>query len=370
MPPAPQADRLDSLDAFRGFAIAGMILVNNPGSWAHLYPPLRHAEWHGWTPTDLVFPFFLFIVGVAMTFSFARRLEGGDRRSLYASVVRRTLILFALGLLLSAFPTFELSGLRVAGVLQRIAVVYLLASLLVLNLSRRGLAWAAAVLLVGYWAAMALVPVPGSGSGDLTPEGNLAAWVDRLLLPGRLWKETWDPEGLFSTLPAVATTLAGVFTGHWIRSGRDRSEIAAGMFTAGWAAILGGLVWGIWFPINKYLWTSSYVVFTAGAALQALAVCYWLIEVRGRRAWARPAIVYGLNSIAVFVLSGLVTKLLYWIEVGGDSENTLLMSWIYHHLFASWAPPLDASLAFAVLYVVFWWALMALLYWRRIFIKI
>ncbi len=360
-------DRLLSLDAFRGLTIAGMILVNNPGSWAHVYPPLLHAEWHGWTPTDLVFPFFLFIVGVAMAFAFARRLAGGDRRSLYLKVARRAAIIFALGLLLSAFPDFDLSRLRVAGVLPRIAVVYLVASLIVLNTGRRGIIWSAAVILAGYHALLALVPVPGSFAGDLSPDGNLAAWLDRQLLPGRLWQTTWDPEGLLSTVPAVATTLAGVLTGQWLRSGRERSEIAAGMFTAGWLAILGGLAWSLWLPLNKSLWTSSYVLFTAGAALEALAVCYWLIDVRGYRRWAFPAIVYGLNALAVYFLSGLVTILLIRIRVGEDQR---LWGWIYDNLFLSWLEPVNASLAMGLAYVVFWWLVMALLYWRRIFIKV
>ena len=363
-------DRLDSLDAFRGLTIAGMILVNNPGSWAHVYPPLRHAEWHGWTPTDLIFPFFLFIVGVAMTFSLGRRLEEDDRRRVHVRVIRRTLIIFGLGLLLSAFPDFRLAELRVAGVLQRIAVVYLVASLLVLRLSRRALAWTTAGILAGYWAALELIPVPGHGAGILTPEGNLAAWFDRLFLPGRMWQGTWDPEGLLSTLPAVATALLGVFTGDWIRSDRERSEIAAGMFTAGWLAILAGLAWSIWLPLNKNLWTSSYVLFTAGAALEGLAVCYWLIDVRGRRSWARPAIVFGLNSIAVYVASGIVTSLLIWIRVGSGGAESSLYGWIYQNLFASWAGPLNGSLAFALAYVAFWWLPMALLYRRGIFIKV
>ncbi len=369
MPDSPPTVRLVSLDAFRGLTIAGMILVNNPGSWEHVYPPLSHAEWHGWTPTDLIFPFFLFIMGVAMAFSFARRLEAGDRRRLSRKVLRRTLIIFALGLFLSAFPSFDLSRLRVAGVLTRIAVVYFFASWIVLYFSRRAQAWATAAILLGYWALLALVPAPGSGAGDLTPDGNLAAWVDRVLLPGRLYRGTWDPEGLLSTLPAVATALLGTFAGRWVRCGRERMEIAAGMFAAGWLAILAGLVWDLAFPINKNLWTSSYVLFTAGAALEILALCYWLIDVRGHRRWAQPAVVYGLNSIAVFVLSGLVTKLLYKIEVGG-AETTSLMSWIYQHGFLSWAAPLDASFAFAVAYVVFWWAMMGLLYRRGIFIKV
>lgn len=347
-----------------------MILVNNPGSWAHIYTPLDHAEWHGWTLTDLIFPFFLFIIGVSMTFSFSRRLAEGDRPHLYRQVFRRSAIIFGLGLLLSAFPDFDLGNLRYVGVLPRIAAVYLVTSLIVLNLSRRAQIWVFGGLLVGYWGVMKWVPVPEYGAGVLTPEGNLAGWIDSLLLPGRLYQGTWDPEGLLSTLPAVATVLSGVFTGYWLRSGRGRIEIARGMALAGGLAMIAGLVWSHWFPINKNLWTSSYVLFTTGAALEALALCYWLIDIRDYRKWARPAVVFGVNAIAVFMLSGLVTRLLIRIHVAGDPDPITLKRWLYETLFASWASPMNASLAFALTYLLLWWALMALLYRRKIFIKI
>jgi len=353
--------RLASLDAFRGLTIAGMILVNTPGSWDHVYAPLRHAAWHGWTPTDLVFPFFLFIVGVAMTFSLPRRLETGDRRRLHLDILRRAAVIFALGLLLAAFPDFDFANLRLVGVLQRIAIVYLISSWIVLSTSRRVQAWIVAALLGGYWAAMTWIPVQGVGAGVLTPEGNLAAWIDRLIVPGRMYRGSWDPEGLASTLPAVATTLLGVLTGYWIRSQRRRSKIAAGMFFAGWSASFAGLAWGLWLPINKNLWTSSYVLFTAGAALVTLAICYWLIDVRGYRRWAQPAIVYGVNPLAVYVLSSLMARL--FARLG-------LTDWIYLTLLVPWLAPLNASLAFALFWVVLWWSLMAVLYRRKIFIKI
>ena len=368
--PAESSRRLVSLDAFRGLAIAAMILVNNPGTWANIYPPLAHAEWHGWTPTDLIFPFFLFIVGVSMTFSFARRLEGGDRSHLYRQILRRSAIIYGLGLLLSAFPDFDLGNLRYVGVLPRIAVVYLATSLIVLNLSRRAQVWVFTGILLVYWGLMKLVPVPGFGAGVLTPEGNLAGWIDSVLLPGRLYQGTWDPEGLLSTFPAIATALSGVFTGYWLRSGRDRVQIARGLAVAGSLAMAAGLVWGLWFPINKNLWTSSYVLFSSGAALACLALCYWLIDGRGFRRWAQPAVVFGVNAIAVFVLSGLVTRLLIRIHVPADADPITLKQWIYETLFASWASPVNASLAYAVTYLLLWWVLMALLYRRKIFIKI
>jgi len=369
------SERLVSLDAFRGITIAGMILVNNPGSWSHVYPPLLHAEWQGWTPTDLIFPFFLFIVGVAMTFSLSKYQVdlSLDRKAVYLKVVRRTLIIFGIGLFLNGFPHYNFATIRIPGVLQRIAVVYFFASIITLNTTIRGqIIWFVA-LLAGYWAAMTLIPVPGYGAGNLTPEGNLAAFIDYKILYGHMWKstKTWDPEGLMSTIPAIATALSGVLTGHLIRSGADRRDIAGWMFVIGWGAILGGLAWSIVFPISKSLWTSSYVVFTSGAALQFLGVCYWLIDVKGIKRWAFPALVYGMNSIAVFVLSGLVGRLMYLIKLGGaDSSRITLKTWIFQHGFLSWADPVNASLLFAVTNIAFWFGAMWLLYRKRIFIKI
>jgi len=358
-------DRLVSLDAFRGFTIAGMILVNNPGTWEHVYPPLRHAEWHGWTPTDLVFPFFLFIMGVSMNLSLARK-QDSTRAGIYLKILRRALIIFALGVLLNAFPYFDFGNLRIAGVLQRIAVVYLVASVIAINVRIKSEAVITGALLVIYWLLMRFVPVPGYGAGDLTPQGNLQTYLDSLLLPGRLYRQTWDPEGLLSTIPAIATGLLGHLTGYLIRSRLDKIRIAGWLFVLGWAGMLAGWIWGIWFPINKNIWTSSYVIFTAGAALEFLGVCYWLIDVHGSRKWAHPAVVFGMNAILVYVLSGIVGDLLGVIKVGGDS----LQEWLFQHAFASWAAPMNASLLWAVSYVVLWWLVMDLFYRRRIFIKI
>lgn len=360
-------ERLLSLDTFRGISIAGMILVNNPGSWSHVYPPLLHAKWHGWTPTDLIFPFFLFIIGVAMTFSFAKQLGAtNNRKRVTLRVVKRSLILFGLGLFLSGFPTYHFETMRIPGVLQRIAMVYFFASLITLNTDIKGQAWVIGLILFVYWGLMKLVPIPGHGAGNLTVEGNLAAYIDNALLHGHTYKETWDPEGLLSTLPAIATTLSGVLVGHLIRSGTDKRNTAGWLFVIGWAAILAGLVWHICFPINKNLWTSSYVVFTSGAAMQFLGVCYWLIEVQGWKKWAHPAIIYGMNSIAVFVLSGLVARIMLLIKI----DSISLKSWLYQHVFAVWAGPLNGSLVFAMTNILFWLAMMALLYRKRIFIKI
>ncbi len=365
-------ERLVSLDAFRGITIAGMILVNNPGSWSYVYAPLGHAKWHGWTPTDLIFPFFLFIVGVAMSFSLSHPIEDpGARKKLYLKIVRRAVIIYGLGLFMAAYPKFNFSTLRVVGVLPRIAICYFIVAFITLKSTPKGQAGIAAGLLFLYWGLMTLIPVPGYGAGDLSVEGNLAAFIDNKLLHGHMWKETWDPEGLLSTIPAIATTLLGVLTGHLLHSGMDKKEIAGWMFTIGWVAILAGLFWDIVFPINKALWTSSYVVFSAGAALQFLAFCYWLIDVKGHTAWAKPAIIYGMNAITVFFLSGMVVKTMIWIKMEApDGKLVTLYTWIYQNLFASWAGPMNGSLAFAIANVLFWLGIMAMLYRKRIFIKI
>jgi len=359
-----EGERLLSLDAFRGLTVAAMVLVNNPGTWRAVYPPLRHAEWHGWTPTDLVFPFFLFIVGVAIPLALGRRLSAGQTRSdVVARILRRSAIIFALGLLLHAIPNFDFATLRIPGVLQRIAVCYLVAALIFLWTGWRFQLGLTITLLLGYWAAMTLVPVPGFGAGRLDPEGNLAAYIDRALFGPHVWRaaRVYDPEGLLSTVPAIATTLAGVLAGHWLKTGGSRRKIVLGLFVAGLAAIVLGEVWHAWFPINKALWTSSYAVFTAGAALVTLALCYWLVEVRGYRGWARPFAVLGVNALALFFLSSLVARLLIVIKVQDATGQTPLHAWLFEHLFAPWATPVDASLAYGVAYLALWLGVLWLL---------
>lgn len=393
--------RLESLDAFRGLTIAGMILVNNPGSWAHVYPPLLHAPWHGWTPTDLIFPFFLFIVGVAMPFSFAGRLRrGADRGDLMAHVAQRSAILVLIGLAMAAVPRFDFANLRIPGVLQRIGIVYLLAAPAYLFLGRQTRVLLTAAVLLGYWAVMALWPVPGYGAGLLTQDGNPAAWLDRLLLDGHLWSQsrTWDPEGILSTVPAVATCLLGVFTGELLGGapGHPAQDSAPGggaahvahpatastsATLARWGLALGaaGLVWHVWFPINKNLWTSSYVLFTAGAAMVLLASFHWIMDVRGARRWATPFLIYGRNALAVFVASGMVAKALILSPApGGAAQSgesgaaiaTSMYDWIYQNVFAPVASPVNASLLFALATVVLWGGVLFWMDRKRIYIKV
>ena len=363
------SSRLVSLDVFRGITIAAMILVNDPGSWEHIYWPLEHAQWNGWTPTDLVFPFFLFIVGVAITLAFSSRVESGrSTRDLYLKIIKRTLIIFAIGLFLNAFPHFRLGVLRIPGVLQRIAVCYFFASIIFLNTKVRTQIAITIALLLGYWALVTLIPAPGFAAGDLTKEGSLPSYVDRTVFGKHVWAQAkvYDPEGILSTIPAIATALIGVLTGHWLRSERSRYEKVAGMFVAGAVLVFLGWSWNAFFPINKALWTSSYVLFTGGLALQFLSLCYWLIDIQGYRRWAWPFVVFGMNAIALYVVAGIMADLLGVIKVGGDS----LGGWIYEHLFASWASPVNASLAFAICFVLVCLALMWILYRRRIFIRV
>lgn len=372
----PTPGRLVSLDVFRGVTIAGMLLVNNPGTWSAVHAPLRHAEWNGWTPTDLIFPFFLFIVGVAMTFSFGKLRDSGVTRNvLLTKVAKRAVILFALGLLLHAFPNYlDLGNLRIPGVLQRIAVAYLAASAIVLFTSRRTQIIAAAALLLGYWALETLVPVPGVAAGALEPGRDLGAWLDRLVFGENhlwVWSRTWDPEGLLSTIPAVATVLTGVFAGYWLRSDRSPSDRLVGLFLAGNAGLLAGVIWGAWFPINKNLWTSSYVLFTAGMACHFLAVCYWLVDVRGERRWTKPFVVYGMNAIAAFFLSSLFARIITLIHVQAAGEAVPLKTFVFDRAFMPFfSEPANASLAFAISYVLLWLGVMWGLYRRGIFIKV
>jgi predicted acyltransferase len=334
--------RLVSLDAFRGVTIAGMVLVNNPGTWSAVYPPLRHAAWHGLTPADVVFPFFLFIVGVAIPL--APPTPG--------RMLRRAAIIFALGLVLNAAFDADWATLRIPGVLQRIAVCYLVAAALFRATAPRTQAIVTAALLLAYWAAMTLVPVPGFGRGELGPEASLAAWVDRAVLGPHLWKaaRVYDPEGLLSTLPAIATTLAGVLAGQWVRSARAPAGVLA---LAGALAVAVGAAWGLVFPLNKALWTSSYAVLTAGLALLGFAACYEAVEVRGWRRWAAPFVVLGVNALALFFLSTLVAALL--IRTGAQRL-------IFAYAFAPWAAARDTSLAYALAYLLAWWGVMWLLY--------
>lgn len=411
-------ERLTSLDAFRGLTIAAMILVNNPGHWGHVYAPLQHADWHGWTPADLVFPFFLFIVGTSMVLAFARqRAAGVSRARMTLRATRRAVVIVTLGLFIhgfrhhpwlhqlvaivglvaacllslrmhgarrellllvawSAFAAFELQapGIRIPGVLQRIGVCFLLASLAYVWLPRRVLPWLVAVLLLGYWAAMTLIPVPGHGAGLLDDKANnLASWIDRVLLEGHLWVEgVRDPEGPLHTVTAFCTTLLGVFAGEVLtRPAVAHDRAAEGvatvgvlpsaevrtlqLFLRGSGLLVLGYAWNFAFPLNKALWTSSYVLFTGGLATMALAAAFWFVDVRGHRRVVAPLVTYGLNAITVFVGSAALARVLASLPLG---EGTTLPRRVYETLAASGLPPEAASLGYALLWVTGWYVVL------------
>ena len=367
-----------SLDVFRGATIAGMILVNNPGDESVTYWPLLHADWNGWTPTDLIFPFFLFIVGVSMAYSFASRLERGDsRQKLMRHVLWRGAVIFGLGLFLNGFPNhYQLSSWRVYGVLQRIAVCYVISAVLALWAGRRGQILAVVGCLLGYWLLMRFVPVPGFGVPGrdvplLDPDRNIAAWLDRKLLMGHLYEVTRDPEGVLSTIPAVGTCLLGLLTGRWLRSERGPRTKALGLAAWGIVGLASGVAFDAFFPINKKLWTSSYVLFTAGLALVCLAACYWILDVHRWRRWATPVLVFGTNAIAAYVLAEVVAHFIARVGVSGaDGTRVSLQELAYRHLFSGLAGPANASLVYALVFVALCWAAMGLLYRKRIFIKV
>jgi len=367
-------DRLLSLDIFRGITIAGMILVNNPGSWGNIYPPLAHAQWHGCTPTDLIFPFFLFIVGVAITLSLQKRKErGDDQKKLLIQIFRRSATLFILGLILAGFPYFDFSTIRIPGVLQRIAVVYLISSIIFLKTSVRTQAILGVVLLLVYWILMTLIPVPGVGYANLEPTTNLAAYFDNLLLGGHLWKATkvWDPEGILSTMPAISSAISGILLGHWLQTKVDPATKAVWIFVFGNLLVLIGMFWEPLFPINKSLWTSSYVVYTSGLALIFFAMCYWLVDIKKIDWWTKPFVVYGLNAITVFFLSGIFARSLTLIKWADEVGNEItLRSYLYETFFTPYFSPINASLAWAISFILFWLGLMWILYYKKIFIKV
>ena len=364
-------DRWVALDAVRGLTVASMLLVNNPGTWSAIYPSLEHAPWHGWTPTDLIFPFFLFIVGITTELSLDRRVAAGaGDRVIRLQVLRRGALIVLCGLVLTTFPFFPLTRfteIRIPGVLQRIGVCYAIGALVAWRRSNRTVALIGVVLLLGYWAAMTLIPVPGQAAPTLDiPDQTLAAYVDRLLLDGHLWSasKTWDPEGPLSTIPAVVTSLLGILTGRWMSRPNPLPDKLNGLFASGAGLTAAGLAWNWVFPINKNLWTSSYVVFSAGVAMLVLATASWLIEIRRVRGWTRPLVTYGQNPLAAFLGSGAMARTLGLLQVHGTAGSVSVKEAIFERGFASWLAPIDASLLFAVSFVLVWY-LILLVFERR-----
>ncbi|MGI8789156.1 MAG: hypothetical protein ACR2HG_15565 [Pyrinomonadaceae bacterium] len=379
---SPFSTRLLSLDVFRGITIAAMILVNSPGTWGAIYAPLEHAEWNGATPTDFIFPFFLFIVGISI--ALGRRVETGNvNREIYLKICKRAFLLFALGLFLNVFPFYDLwkaewfdpSTVRIMGVLQRIAVCYLISALIFLHTNWKRQAIIIGAILLIYWALMTLINVPGCDVTTFNDKTcNLAAYLDRLILTeNHIWNQTkvFDPEGILSTLPAIATTLGGVLTGQWLRSKKSDFDKVAGVFFFGVVLTAIGWCWSFWFPINKSLWTSSYVVYTAGLALCFFGFCFWLIDIKGYKKWSKPFVVFGANAIALYVGSSIMSAILNFVQLDTRLDSTIsLQEMIFKFFFAPLAAPVNASLLYAIWFVLIWWLIMCLLYRRRIFIKI
>jgi len=364
----PTAGRLISLDVFRGLTMVAMTIVNNPGSWSDVYPPLRHAEWNGWTITDLVFPFFIFIVGAAIPYSLGKYLDTQVQKAVYLRIFKRAAVLFVLGLILAGFPYFDLSSLRIMGVLQRLAICYLVASLMYLHTRPMHQVGVAVICVVSYWLLM-LIPPPDRETLLQTKDDNLGAWLDRIIFgTAHLWKvsKTWDPEGLLSTLPALFNTLAGTLTGSYLRSQAQPIEKAAGMFFAGsiLLGIGGALDWA--FPINKSIWSPSYAVFTSGYAMVVLAMCYYAIDVKGWKKWSNPLVVFGVNALLLFFASGILARVMgTLIKFSVDTEVLSLQQWIYKYLLASWAGEMLGSLLYPLLLVVAWYMVLRALYERN-----
>ncbi|MGB7209417.1 MAG: DUF5009 domain-containing protein [Pyrinomonadaceae bacterium] len=434
MSETPAQNRLISLDVFRGMTIAGMVLVNNPGTWSSIYGPLKHAEWHGITPTDYIFPFFLFIVGVAIPIALGKRIEAGITRHVYFKIFTRAVLIFALSLIMSAIPFFgfndtqipyavkilivlgytaalffylwdktkialivagvtaavvtgfwlagsvivpyNVGTMRIPGVLQRIAVCYLIVSILFLQTNWKHQAIIGGGLLLLYWVLMTAIPVPGCDVTTIDDKAcNLAAYLDRLILTeNHIWRsaKVFDPEGILSTIPAIVTTISGVLTGTWLRSKHEPLEKVSGIFFFGAVLLAAGWSWSLVFPLNKSLWTSSYVLYTSGLALLTLAFCYYVIDIKGYKRWAKPFVIFGVNALALFIFSGIMARLLGMIRFASPEEgkDITLQQFIFDNIFLSVLSPINASLAYAISFILFWLFLMWILYRRRIYIKV
>ena len=366
------SQRYLALDVLRGITIATMITVNNPGSWAHIYAPLEHAKWHGCTPTDLVFPFFLFVVGVSMFFSFSKYNNALNTESLL-KIGKRTLLIFAIGLFLNSFPQWvtDYSKLRIPGVLQRIALAYGIASVLVLAVNRKYLPYLGGAILLGYWALLWFF----GGTDPYSLEQNATLAFDRAILgENHLYKGfgiPFDPEGLLSTIPAIVTVIVGYLAGNLIQAS-ERKCVPNKLLLAGVAGVAAGALWGLIFPLNKPLWTSSYVLYTAGWAAMLLGALVWVIDIKGFSRWSMFFVVFGVNPLFIFALSGLWAKILgRLIKITGADGNVVSgASWLYNEVFVPLAGNMNGSLLYALTHILVFWFIGFVLYKKKIFIKV
>jgi predicted acyltransferase len=420
-------ERLTSLDVFRGFTIMMMTIVNNPGSWSSIYPPLEHAKWNGCTPTDLVFPFFIFIMGTAIPFAMPAKVFG---LATFNKIMVRSLRIFCLGLFLNFFSRISLFGLegialiigklvltfavayallgtfipkiktilafsvlgillflaysgieayqdvRIPGVLQRIGIVYFFTSLLYLKANLRTQILVVASLLLIYWGLMALIPVPGIGAANLEKGTNLSAYIDNLFLKNHMWSQslTWDPEGILNTIPAIASGIMGMLIGQVLNQSLPKLEIVKKMSLIGLVLVILGLIWNIVFPINKSLWTSSYVLYTAGLASLCLSLLYYIIEIADYKKWTKLFLIWGVNPMIVFFFSGIIPRVLTMIKVKHPeipNEQLGFQSYFYNYgITPLFEKPMNASLAYALIYTLFWSFILWVFYKNKLIFKV
>lgn len=374
----PNKPRLLSLDFFRGLTVAAMILVNNPGDWGHIYAPLEHSKWNGCTPTDLVFPSFLFMVGVSIAYAIGAKKESSlAQHNILLTALKRSATLYLIFFLLAMafrFPNFDLAHYRILGVLPRIAIVFFISVVLYLKTNTRTQLFILFTILIVYYLLMTFVPVPGVGYPNLEPATNLGAWLDRTILgENHIWQgsKVFDPEGILSTLPAIGTCLMGILAGTWLRrKDKSENEKVMGLFITGIASVLAGALWNLFFPINKALWTSSFVLYAGGIAIIALTVSYWLIDVKGRRRFIEPFLAYGSNAITAYVAADVVLILLDLIHVNLNGKMVGAQQYLYQTFFVPYFSPYNASLAGAITYVLILLIPMWILYKKKIFIKV
>mgnify|MGYP001598694779 CR=1 FL=1 len=362
-----QLPRLISLDALRGFTIALMIVVNYPGSEDSVFFTLRHSLWNGLSLTDQVAPFFLFIVGVSIVFAFSKRLDNGSPRSgLYRRIIFRSLKIYAVGMFLNLMPAFDFHTIRWTGTLQRIAFVYLACAILFLNTNWKQQVWIAAAGLIAYWLALTCIPTPGAGKVMLEPGINIVAWIDNKFLPGRMWRGTWDPESILTTATAIISGITGMLAGRLMQSNYSSNEKVNYLMTAGLLSSITGYFWGLIFPVNENLWTSSFVLVTSGFAALLFGAFYFLVDIKGHTQGTRPGIIFGSNAITIYVLADVWALFFYEAKFNGVTLNDRAVQGMIH----AGLPPELASLLYVLFFLCINFIPAWILYRKKIFIKL
>ena len=373
--PAKEKQRLLSLDFFRGLTVAAMILVNNPGDWEHIYAPLEHSKWNGCTPTDLIFPFFIFMIGVSIVYAVGSKKEDETlHKQIILKALKRSITIYLIYVAIHFLFTFNFHHFRILGVLPRIAIVFFISVIIYIKANFKQWCWIFSIILIVYCFLMTVVPVPGYGYAIFEPGKNLAAWLDNIILtPNHMWSgtKTWDPEGILSTLPAIGTCLFGMMVGTTLkRTDKTEAEKVAWLLTFATFSVMAALIWNNWFPINKALWTSSFVLYTGGLATAGLTISYWLIDVQQRKKYITPFVAYGTNAITAYVAADVVLAVLGWIHVNLHRKTINLQEYLYQTIFVPNFSPINASLAGAITYVLILLVPMLILYKKKIFIKV